>query len=311
MNSITLRNSAIIESDGIFSQSIHDRFFSFIDASPDTVKAYRNAIKRFVLFLSAEGITAPTREDVIAFRELLKEERKPTTVQNYITAIKIFFRFLDSAGIYKNVADKVKGAKLSRDHKKDYLTSGQAKQLLNSIDQTTTTGARDFAIVSILLTTGLRTVELSRANLEDLRTVGDATALFIQGKGRGEKTEYVKLAEPVERALRNYLAKHPDKKGPAPLFSSISNNNRSGRLSTRSISGIVKGNLIRAGFNSPRLTAHSLRHTAGTLNLLAGATLEETQQLLRHKSINTTMIYAHHIDRAKNNSEARIASAIF
>ena len=67
----------------------------------------------------------------------------------------------------------------------------------------------------------------------------------------------------------------------------------------------------RAGYDSDRLTAHSLRHTAATLNLLAGGTLQETQQLLRHSSINTTTIYAHNLDRAQSKSEERIANAIF
>ena len=311
MDMITVHNTGAICERNIFSQDIHDRFFAFIDASDETAKAYRNAIKQFVGYLSGQGISEPTREDIISFREHLKGYAKPTTVQNYIVAVKVFFRFLDSTGVYKNIADKVKGAKLSRDHKKDYLTSSQCKQLLTGIDQTTTTGARDYAIVCLLLTTGLRTVEIARANLEDLRTVGDATALYIQGKGRTDRTEYVKLAEPVEKAIRAYLASQPEKKESDPLFTSTSNNNRSGRLTTRSISGTVKHHLVKSGLNSSRLTAHSLRHTAGTLNLLNGATLEETQQLLRHRSINTTMIYAHHIDRAKNNSESRIASVLF
>ena len=69
--------------------------------------------------------------------------------------------------------------------------------------------------------------------------------------------------------------------------------------------------MIEAGLESDRLTAHSLRHTAATLNLLNGGTVEETQQLLDHKNINTTLIYSHALERAKNNSEQRIAKAIF
>jgi integrase/recombinase XerC len=82
-------------------------------------------------------------------------------------------------------------------------------------------------------------------------------------------------------------------------------------MTTRSISRIAKDKLVNAGFNSDRLTAHSFRHTAATLNLLAGATIEETQQLLRHTNSSTTMIYAHHLDRMRNNSENRIANVIF
>ena len=94
------------------------------------------------------------------------------------------------------------------------------------------------------------------------------------------------------------------------LFVSTSNNNKGQRLTTRSISGIVKKRLKAAGYTSNRLTAHSL-HTAGTLNLMNGGTLEETQQLLRHSNINTTMIYLHHLERENNQSEKRIADALF
>ena len=54
-----------------------------------------------------------------------------------------------------------------------------------------------------------------------------------------------------------------------------------------------------------------LFETAGTLALLNGASPREVQQLLRHSNINTTMIYAHELDRAKNNCELKVADAIF
>ena len=82
-------------------------------------------------------------------------------------------------------------------------------------------------------------------------------------------------------------------------------------MTTRSLSRMVKQHLEAAGLISPRLTAHSLRHTAATLNLLGGGTVEETRQLLGHASIGTTMIYAHELDRAASRSEGRIAEQIF
>jgi site-specific recombinase XerD len=84
-----------------------------------------------------------------------------------------------------------------------------------------------------------------------------------------------------------------------------------GRLTARSISRMIKNRLKDAGYDDSRLTAHSLRHTCATLNLLGGGSLEETQQLLRHKDISTTQAYSHALTRAKNNSESRVASAIF
>ena len=121
----------------------------------------------------------------------------------------------------------------------------------------------------------------------------------------------VKIAEPVEAAIRKYLMVRGETDSSAPLFSSISNRNSGGRMTTRSISRVAKNHLIEIDLKSDRLTAHSLRHTAATLNLLNGGTVEETKQLLGHANINTTLIYSHALERAKNDSESRIAKAIF
>ena len=82
-------------------------------------------------------------------------------------------------------------------------------------------------------------------------------------------------------------------------------------MTTRSISRIAKTHLIAAGLESDRLTAHSLRHTAATLALLNNAKPEEVQQMLDHQSLNTTLIYSHALDRMKNDSEKKVAKAIF
>lgn len=310
MNSLVATQQNAVAYQGI-SESLFNRFVEFIDARPKTVETYSRALRQFFRFLSLRGIMQPTREDVIAFREEMRQTHKPGTIQLYIVAVRQFFKWTAQEGFFPNIAENVKGAKLDREHKKDYLTSAQSKEVLSSIDSESQQGARDYAMLSLMLTTGLRTIEVARANVEDLRTVGDSTALYIQGKGRDEKTEYVKIAAPVERAIRAYLKTvGPVEKG-QPLFRSLSNQNKDRRLTTRSISGIVKTRLQAAGYDDDRLTAHSLRHTAATLNLLNGATLAETQQLLRHSNINTTMIYDHHLQRANNNSEARIAGAIF
>ena len=293
------------------NEFIFDDFFNFIDATEKSIATYRRALKQFIKYLAMNGITAPTRETILAFREELKKDHKPTTVQAYIVAVRLFFKWTDQRGIYKNIADNIKGAKISREHKKDYLTTNQIKTVLSNMDTSTLQGVRDYAILTLMITGGLRTIEVSRANIEDLRTLGDNTVLYIQGKGREEKTDYVKLPAPVEKAIRTYLKAEGIRDARSPLFVSTSHNSRGNRLSTRTISGIVKEHLKEAGFNSDRLTAHSLRHTAGTLNLLNGGTLEETQQLLRHSNINTTMVYLHHIQRENNKSEERIASAIF
>lgn len=299
----------VIESKRI-DNTLLKRFLEYLDASEKTVQTYTRALRQFFKFLYENNITQPQRTDVLAFRDNLKDKgRKPTTIKSYIVAVRLFFQWTNQEGLYPNIAEKIKGAKLDQAHKKDYLTVDQIKDVLNNIDTSTLTGARDYAIIVLMVTGGLRTIEVSRADMDDMRNVGNSPALYIQGKGREEKTEYVKLPLQVFKAIGRYremLEKQYD-----VLFVSTSNNNKGQRLTTRSISGIVKKRLKKAGYTSNRLTAHSLRHTAGTLNLMNGGTLEETQQLLRHSNINTTMIYLHHLERENNQSEKRIADALF
>lgn len=295
----------------LLSVSWVDDFINFMDVTEKSISTYKRALKQFVRYLQGNGIASPQRQDVISFREELKKDHKPTTVQLYMVSIRLFFKWLEQKGLYKNIADNIKGAKISKEHKKDCLTTKQIKSILSNIDRNTLTGKRDYAILTLMITGGLRTIEVSRADIEDLRPLGDDTVLYIQGKGREEKTDYVKIVPEVEDAIRAYLKALGNTKHKSPLFMSTSNNNTGGRLSTRSISGIVKTHFKNAGYDSDRLTAHSLRHTTGTINLKNGGTLEETQQLLRHSNINTTMIYLHHLQRADNKSEERVASAIF
>ena len=290
---------------------LNARFIAYLDAKKSTVDTYSKALRPFFSFLEENSISRPTRETVLAYRESLKARLKPSTVQTYIITLRLFFAWAQQEGLYPNIAEHIKGAKLDREHKKDALTSNQAKAVLKGIDTDTLQGKRDFAIMALMTSCGLRCIEVARATVADMRNAGDNAALYIQGKGRDEKTEYVKLAPPVEKAIREYLKARGKAEPQQPLFASHSNNNAGEAMTTRSISGIVKACMRTAGFDSERLTAHSLRHTAATLNLMNGGSVQETQQLLRHANIGTTMIYAHNLERAANNSEARIATALF
>lgn len=292
--------------------NIYDRFIDYLDASPKTVETYKKALRQFFNYLALHGIRQPQREDVLAFRDDLKTSGlKPTTIQNYITATRIFFKWTEQERLYPNIAEHVKGAKLDKNHKKDYLTSRQTKEVLASIETDTEEGLRNYAILSLMVTGGLRTIEVSRANVGDLRTVGENTVLFIQGKGREEKTEYIKISAPVEKAIRTYLKEREFTTEEQPLFTSTSNNSKGKRITTRTVSAVVKNAFKNAGYDSNRLTAHSLRHTAITLALLAGRDITEVQQFARHANLNTTMIYNHALDKAKNGCSDAITSAIF
>ncbi len=217
---------------------------------------------------------------------------------------------MSANGLYAYISANVKAPRLTEGFKRDYLTADQARRLLQQIDCSSLQGKHDYAMLLLMLTTGLRTIEVMRALIGDLRPCAGMTVLYIQGKGQHEKAEYVKISPQVEQPLRLYISARQDSSDSAPLFASVSRRNDSQPLTTRSISRIVKQRLAGADLVSDRLTAHSLRHTAATLNLLAGGTPEETQQLLRHKSITTTMIYSHALERADNPSECRITNVL-
>ena len=311
MEALAIRENTAIQAGQVRIEDLYTRFISYLDASPKTVQTYSRAIRQFMKWAADRDISQPTREDVLAFREDLKEGHKASTVQNYIIAVRLFFQWTAQERLYPDIAQHIKGAKLSKDHKKDYLTSAQVKSVLGSIERDTPQGRRDYAIFALMVTGGLRDIEVHRANIEDLRTLGDSTVLYLQGKGREERTEYVKVPAEVEKAIRATLADRADLNGRQPLFISLSNNSKGERISTRSISGIIKTTLKKAGYDSERLTAHSLRHTAVTLSLIGGNSLQEVQQFARHANIATTQIYAHNLDRANNRCESTIAMAIF
>jgi integrase/recombinase XerC len=311
MNEIIMQSNNAIMQAQVITEDLYTRFTAYIDASEKTVQTYTRAIRQYAKWASENGISQPTREDILRYRDELKESHKPTTVQNYITALRLFFQWTEQEQLYPNIANHIKGAKLDRSHKKDYLTSRQVKKVMETAKEESLQGLRDYAILALLFTGGLRTIEISRANIADIRTAGDNTVIYIQGKGREEKTEYVKIMPEVEDAIRAYLAARKPASTEEPLFTSTSNNSKGKRISTRSVSDIVKQALIKAGFNSDKLTAHSTRHTAVTLALLGGQSLQEVQQFARHANITTTQIYAHNLDRAKNQCEETIAKAIF
>ena len=164
-------------------------------------------------------------------------------------------------------------------------------------------GLRDYALINLMVRTGLRTIEIARAQVRDLRQDGGEAVLWIQGKGRQAKDEFVLLVNEALNPLREYLAARGEPDQESPLFSSLSDRNAGGPLTTRSIRGIVKKALRRVNLNDRRLSAHSLRHTAISLSIKGGASLEQAQAMARHTDPKTTLIYFHNAARIEKGAE--------
>ena len=244
-------------------------------------------------------------------RKLQLNGAKSSTVALYLSAIRRFFSWTESEGLYPNITAGVKSPKQDKGHKKDALSGGQIKSCLEGIDRATVQGKRDYAMFLLMSVCGLRTCEVARANVEDIRQVQGVDCLFVQGKGRSDKKEFVKLCPEVAGAIRDYLYARGPVEDSAPQFASCSRRNRGGRLTTRTISSVAKRAMVKAGYASTRLTAHSLRHSAATLALQAGMSLEEVSEFLRHSSIAVTMIYVHSVNRLKSQCESAVTRAIF
>ena len=298
--------------DRIVVNEVLADFITYIDASFTTVKTYHKSLRQMFSYLSSRGISKPTRENLLEFRQYLEDtNHKPTTITLYLAAARRFFTWCESKGIYPNIAGGIKAPRISKGHKKDYLSASQIKQIMSNINRDSLEGKRNYAIIALMSTTGLRTIEITRANIEDMRNIGGVTVLYVQGKGKTDKADFVKLEQPVIKAIQEYLKERGQVKENEPLFASCSRRNKGGRLTTRTISSICKQSMIKTGFNSSRLTAHSLRHSAITIALMSGINLADVQAYARHTSINTTMIYAHNVNRLKSLCEQSISNAIF
>ena len=300
----------IVTSNSVTTE-LADKFINYLDISEISVKSYVSGIKKFLAFLSDNGIITPTRDTIIEFKKTLSEKYTAKTTACYLSSVKRFFSWLDAEGLFKDIAKGVKAPKLSHEHKRDAFSAEELGKIISGLDRSTLEDKRNYAIFTLISATGLRTIEAVRADVGDIRKISGVTVLYVMGKGKTEKDAFVKLEKPVLDAINEYLQLRGAVKVNEPLFASCSKRNKGGRLTTRTISGICKKAMVNAGFNSKRLTAHSLRHSAVTIALMQGMSLQDTQSFARHANIATTTIYAHNISRLTSLVENSIARAIF
>jgi site-specific recombinase XerD len=283
------------------------RFLSSHDVKEVSRDGYRRRLRQFFRWCIGNGVHQPDRETVLAYKRHLTERGfTPHSESGYLVAVRMFFTWTESVKLYPNIARGIRGSRKQRGFRRDPLTLDQVQELLRSIESTTLKGMRDRAMIQLMIQTGPRTIEVSRANIEDVRQESGQTVLWLQGKGADSKDAFVVLTGGALRPLMQYLSARGSPKNGEPLFGSTSDGNMHKRMTTKSIRRIVKQRLRAVHLNSPRLSAHSLRHTTVTFALLAGASVQEAQQLARHADINTTMIYAHNIDRSEGVPEKLI-----
>jgi len=287
------------------------QFVAEQDISEASRETYSRSLRQFVAWLEVTGRTPRlgemTRDDILAYKDYLQAGMSAYTVSSYLTTVRKLFEWLEAKKLYPNVARNVKGAKRPRGFRKDCLSEEQLRETLASMNADVLEGARDYAIFNLVARTGLRTIEVSRAAVADIRQEAGQAVLWIQGKGRDSKDDFVVLTPEAEKPLRQYLSmRQGDAHALAPeaaLFCSHSDRNAGQALTTRSISRLIKEALKRVGLNDSRLTAHSLRHTAITLSIKGGASLQQAQAMARHTDPKTTLVYFHNLARVADGAE--------
>lgn len=297
----------------IFGDALVDRFVKFAGVSSSSCATYTKCLRQMLKFFAANTITEPTRETLIDWIEDMKTAgRSPSTIQLYVTAAKIFFRWLSQENLYANIADHLKtGVKPTHGHKKDALDVDQCRELVANVKGDGVKNLRDKAILMLMTTAGVRTIEVVRANVGDIRFERGKTFLYVTGKGHSDADDKILLSKQAHAAIKAYLKARGRVQSSEPLFASTSRRNKNARLQTQTISRMVKRNLRGIGLDSPRLSAHSLRHAVATNLIFAGVELPKVQMILRHRNLSTTMIYAAAWERYQNDGEQILADMIF
>jgi integrase/recombinase XerD len=288
-----------------------DSFIEAQDVKPSSKLLYRRTLRQYFSWVERKGylLSEISRPQLLAYKdELLSSGHSSLTVGSYITSVRRFYEWTEANKYYPNVAKGIKTPKRKQQFRKQPLLPAQATALLSYYQDK---ALRDYAIVNLLLRTGLRTIEVIRASVEDITYKGSQRVLLVQGKGRDERDNFVLLTEKAYQPIAQYLATRGNVVGPDPLFTSTSNNSRGERLTTRTISHIAKEGLKAIGLDERSFTAHSLRHTTAVNILRAGGSLETAQFTLRHSNPATTQIYTATLNeerRLKNSGEALLDS---
>lgn len=306
-------------SDKTFNYNLCDKYLmDNVDLLDASVKGYQVCLNHFRVWLKDNDIKQPTKEDIIKYKMYLKDSNYAINTKNaYIKAVRHLFKWLNANNLYPNVSEDIKGFKVkSGVIKKDAFTEKDIQKILDDIDTNTIQGKRDYAIILLMLTGGLRINEVSLIDIKDIEVKNNQYIVNIQSKGYQNKNStdrdtYIKIIKPVYDAIKDYLDTRPNTNGYDALFTSTSNRALNKRLTKQSLSQILKNRFRASGYDSNKLTAHSLRHTTATLLLKSGASLYKTQHHLRHKDPKTTEIYINLNDKESDTSEQDIYNQLF
>ena len=256
--------------------------------APGTVDGYERAARLFMASLGddVDALGAIGAGEVSAFVTEACAHPVKVSPRELVSELRSFLRFLFVEGtVAVPLAQAVPSyaprtsAGLPR-----FLTGEQAARLLASCDRDSATGRRDYAVLVALVRLGLRAGEVASLRLDDV----DWRAGELRVRGKPRREERLPLPADVGEAMAAYLREgRPRVESRAVFIRAIA---PLVGLSPTGVTWVVYAACERAGL--PRVGAHRLRHTAATQVLRAGGSLVEVGQLLGHRRVATTAIYA-------------------
>ncbi len=243
---------------------------------------------------SGHAMKSMTPADVMSFKNFMVKKRlSPLTIGSYLTAVRQFYKWTENTMLYPNIARSVKPPRGKKGFRKMHLNETEASDMLAYLKSKS---LRDYAIVNLILRTGLRTIEVVRADVEDIRHKRGRRILKVWGKGYDDKDNFVILGDAVWNPIQEYLNTRGLQSKKEPLFVTDGKGHRGARMSTRSVQYVCKESMKAIGLEGHEYSAHSLRHTTAVLILKNGGDWQDVQRVLRHSSPATSQIYTASIE---------------
>ncbi len=264
--------------------------------APRSRAIYENDARHFATWLNGLGLSleTATRSHLIQYRSHLAETyAKATAARMLSVARRLLGEAVKRGDLPNNPAADIKGFKVGDNETPHHAMSDtEARKLLAAIDITTKKGQRDYALVLLLLWTGLRRSEAAALTIGDLQLEQGHHVLMVQ-HGKGDKRRKVKVPVKVRRAIADYLeaAGRLDKPAAAPLFVGFNKGDHpeekaiSDKLIYRAVLAYAKAAEIES------LSPHGLRASFVTLALEGGAKLQQVQYAAGHADPRTTERY--------------------
>ena len=253
--------------------------------SENTAKAYQRDLNKFSKFLESiaiESLESISEEKCSAWiADLFQNDVSARSIQRHISSAKGFFSYMKKIGLVQSSPFELINSPKSPNHLPNILSPEEVSQLLN-FKPKNSQDKRDFAIIELIYSSGLRVSEAVNSNLSDFEDNNN----FLRVIGKGSKTRLVPVGRFAQNAIKEWIY---ERKKILTSDDALFVNLRGSRISTRSVQERIKNIALKQGL--PPVNPHMLRHSFATHLLESSGDLRSIQELLGHSSLSTTQIY--------------------